>query len=65
MSFTIGRTLYIAAENNPVILPKTTVAGYNICFILINAIFHLNLQYRFYTNKCYISFELTCFGVQN
>jgi hypothetical protein len=37
-------------EMNCVILPKYSVAIYNICF---------------YNIKCYISFKLTCFGAMN
>jgi hypothetical protein len=47
ISFNIGTIHSYTVEMNRVILPKCTVASYKICF---------------YTIKCYISFELTCFG---
>jgi hypothetical protein len=49
-SLTIGTSQYTTSENIRVILAKCTVPSYNICF---------------YTNKCYISCEVMCFGLQN
>jgi hypothetical protein len=34
-------------------------------FCDINKMYGIKLNKCFYTNKCYISFELTCFGAEN
>jgi hypothetical protein len=54
----IGTTHSFTVEMNRVILPKCTLASYNICILLLSVTFHLNLHVlELWTESLYLSYQ--------